>query len=82
MTYKELLQTLADQAAQNYTAYLQSKIDVVLNPSDELLADKTEQYRDSYSRNEKQFTTVLAMVKSDDSLNSEAPEELLGETGK
>jgi hypothetical protein len=82
MTYKELLQTLADQAAQNYTAYLQSKIDVILNPSDELLADKTQQYRDGYERNEKQFITVLAMVKNDESLNSEAPEALLGETGK
>jgi hypothetical protein len=76
MTYKELLQTLADQAAQNYTAYLQSKIDVLLNPSDELLADQTEQYRDSYERNEEKFITVLAIVKSDNSLDSQAPEEL------
>jgi hypothetical protein len=82
MTYKELLQTLADQAAQNYTAYLQSKIDIVLNPSDELLVAKTQQYRDSYERNEKNFGTILAMVKNDESLNSQAPEDLLDETGK
>jgi hypothetical protein len=29
MTYKELLQSLADRAATNYTAYLQSKIEAL-----------------------------------------------------
>ncbi len=29
MTYKELLQTLADKASENYKDYLQSKIDAL-----------------------------------------------------
>jgi hypothetical protein len=75
MTYKELLQALADQASQQYTAYLQSKIEVVQNPSDALLEAKIEQYHDSYTSNEKKFGAILAMVKNGESLDNTAPEE-------
>jgi hypothetical protein len=82
MTYKELLQSLADRAATNYTAYLQSKIDAVEDSEDTLLPEKTEQYRDSYTRMEKQFTAVLAMVKNKESLDNEAPEEVIDDATK
>ncbi len=45
MTYQELLQSLADRAATNYTAYLQSKIDVLADTSDPILPEKTTQYQ-------------------------------------
>jgi len=82
MTYKELLQSLADQASQNYSAYLQSKIDAVISPEDTLLADKTEQYRDGYDWNEKKFGAILAMVKNDQSLEDAAPEDVVKDTQK
>ena len=82
MTYKELLQSLADQASQNYTAYLQSKIDAVTNTDDTLLADKTEQYRDGYEWNEKKFGAILAMVKNDNVLDDVAPENVVNDTQK
>lgn len=76
MTYKELLQTLADQASQQYTAYLQSKIEVIQNPSDALLEAKIQQYQDGYERNEKRFGAILAMVRNGESLENTAPEEI------
>jgi len=82
MTYQELLQTIADRAATNYTAYLQSKIDAVANADDALLPQKTEQYRDSYERMEKKFIAVLASVKSESLLAENAPEEVVDDATK
>ncbi len=82
MTYQELLQSLADRAATNYTAYLQSKIDAVADAEDELLSDKTQQYKDEYERMEKKFTAVLAMVKNEQSLEDHVPEDVVNDAVK
>ena len=82
MTYEELLQSLADRAATNYTAYLQSKIDALINTEDNLLADKTSQYKDEYERMEKKFTAVLAMVKNDQSLDATVSEDIVDDAVK
>lgn len=80
MTYQELLQSLADRAATNYTAYLQSKIDVLTDASDEILPEKTVQYRDEYKRLEDKFTAVLAMVKNGTPLTDTAGEDVIDDT--
>lgn len=77
MTYKELLQTLADQSSANYRNYLQSKIDILLHPEDELLADKIQQYKDASTHFEKKFTAVLALAKNEDELDQTVPEQEL-----
>lgn len=74
MTYKELLQTLADQASTNYEAYLQSKIDALVNVNDTLLPEKTQQYKDASEGFEKKFTAALATVKNEIGLNESVPE--------
>jgi len=74
MTYKELLQTLADQASTNYEAYLQSKIDAVMDMNDTLLPEKTQQYKDAAEAFEKKFTAALATVKNEIGLNESVPE--------
>jgi DNA polymerase I-like protein with 3'-5' exonuclease and polymerase domains len=82
MTYKELLQSLADQASANYSAYLQSKIDAVEDTEDQLLPEKTGQYKDSYERMEKKFIAILSRVKNDGSLEADAPDEVVDDTTK
>ena len=64
MTYKELLQSLADQASDNYKNYLQTKIAAQENTSDELLPQQTQQFKDAAEHLEKKFSAVLATVKS------------------
>jgi hypothetical protein len=75
MTYKELLQTLADQASTNYKDYLQSKIDAIENSSDQLLPERTQQYKDASERLEKKFSAALATVKNEQGLDDFVPEE-------
>jgi len=72
MTYKEILNTLADKTAATYTSYLQSKI-AALSNSDELLADRTEQYRAESERLEKKLVALVATIKNDDSIDEQAP---------
>lgn len=74
MTYKELLQALADQAAVNYKDYLQTKIDALVNSTDSLLPEKTQQYKDAAQGYEKNFITVLAIVKKEQGLDQTVPE--------
>lgn len=74
MTYKELLQTLADQASINYGAYLQSKIDAVMDVNDTLLPERTQQYKDASEVFEKKFSAALATVKNEIGLNESVPE--------
>jgi hypothetical protein len=75
MTYKELLQTLADKSSANYKDYLQSKIDILLRPEDELLTDKVQQYKDASTHYEKKFSAVLAMARNEEELDRTVPEE-------
>lgn len=75
MTYKELLQTLADTASKNYKDYLQSKIDSLIDAEDTLLPEKTQQYKDESERYEKKFSAALATVKNVQGLDEDVPEE-------
>lgn len=75
MTYKDLLQNLADQASDNYKNYLQSKIAAQENSTDELLPQKTQQYKDAAEQFEKKFSAVLATVKNGEGLDQAVPEE-------
>ena len=74
-TYKELLQTLADKSSENYTAYLQSKIGALIHTEDETLADKTQQYKDAAEYFEKKLVAAIAIVKNQEALNENVPEE-------
>jgi hypothetical protein len=74
MTYKELLQTLADKASENYKDYLQSKIDALVNADDSLLPEKTQQYKDECERYEKKFSAALATVKNVQGLDESVAE--------
>lgn len=78
MTYKEILNALAEKTAETYTAYLQSKISS-LTDDDIYLADKTEQYRAEYDRLEKKLVALLATVKNENSKDSAAPESFYEE---
>lgn len=75
MTYKELLKTLADKSSENYTAYLQSKIGALIHTTDETLADKTQQYKDAAEYFEKKLVAAIAIVKNQEALNEDVPEE-------
>lgn len=75
MTYKELLQKLVDQSSENYRNYLQSKIDALTGAKDELLADKTQQYKDAAEYFEKKISAALAIVKNQEALNEIVPDE-------
>jgi len=75
MTYIELLRMLAEKASKNYTDYLQSKIDALLNAEDTLLPEKTLQYKDESELYEKRFSTVLATVKNEQGLDEDVSEE-------
>lgn len=74
MTYKELLQQLADQASSSYKQYLQSKIQTQENAADELLPDQTQQYKDAYEGVEKKFSALLATSKKDEKLDEQVPD--------
>lgn len=73
MTYKEILSTLANQTAETYSSYLQSKISS-LSADDASLADRTEQHRAEAERLEKKLVALIATIKNDNSLNDQAPE--------
>jgi hypothetical protein len=75
MTYKDLLQNLADQATENYKNYLQSKIAAQEDTTDELLPQKTQQYKDATEQFEKKFSAVLATVKNGEELDQAVPDE-------
>lgn len=75
MTYKELLQQLADQAVSNYTQYLQSKIDAQINTEDQLLPETTQHFKDTAEQHEKKFNAVLATVKDQQILDESVSEE-------
>jgi len=77
MTYKEILNALAEKTADTYSTYLQSKISAL--SGDEFLADKTEQYRAESERLEKKLVALLATVKNDNSLDQEAPDNFYEE---
>lgn len=69
MTYKELLEKLADEAVTNYRQYLQSKIDAQINTGEQLLPEKTQYYKDIAEYKEGKFNAVLATVKGEQILN-------------
>lgn len=73
MTYQEILQTLADQTAETYNAYLQAKISA-LSDTDQSVADKTEQHRAEAERLEKKLVALIATIKNDESISKEAPD--------
>lgn len=73
MTYKEILNKLADKTAETYSAYLQSKIS--LAGEDDFAADKTELHRAEADRLEKKLVALLATIKNDNSLDQQAPED-------
>lgn len=73
MTYKEILNSLANKTAETYSAYLQSKVSALAD-SDDFSADKTEQYRAEAERLEKKLVALVATIKNDDSIEEEAPE--------
>ena len=78
MTYKEILNTLAEKTADTYNSYLQSKIASV-SDENHFLADQTEQYRAEYERLEKKLVALLATVKNDESVDNVAPEDFYEE---
>ena len=73
MTYKEILNSLADKTVSTYKSYLDAKISA-LSDTDEFLADKTEQYRAEYERLEKKLIALIATIKKDSSADLEAPD--------
>lgn len=73
MTYKEILNLLANKAVETYNLYLQSKI-AGLEENDGSIADQTELHRSEYDRLEKKLIAMLATVKNDDSLDKEVPD--------
>jgi DNA anti-recombination protein RmuC len=75
MIYKELLQTLADQATSNYKDYLQSKITSLEDIGNEFSQEKTQQYKDAAENLEKKFSAALATVKNGQGLNENVPQE-------
>jgi len=79
MTYKELLQSLADQATDNYKNYLESKIAAQQDADDELLPQKTQQFKDATEKIEKKFSAVLATVKGGEGLDQAIPDEDLND---
>ncbi|WP_432713038.1 hypothetical protein [Pedobacter sp.] len=75
MIYKEILQSLADQACVNYKNYLQSKIESLSNSTDPLMTEKTQHYKDAAEAFEIKFSAALAKVKNGDDLHDSASEE-------
>jgi len=73
MTYKEILNTLANKTVETYDLYLQSKIAGLIE-NDGSIADQTELHRSEYDRLEKKLIAMLATVKNDESINEEVPE--------
>jgi chaperonin cofactor prefoldin len=72
MTYKDILNTLANTSAETYTLYLQSRIEA-LEENNGSLADQIELHRSEYERLDKKLSALLATVKNDESLDKEAP---------
>ena len=71
MTYKELLNDLAERTAETYNSYLESKISSVVDP-DKFSPERTEQHRAEYDRLEKKLIALLATVKNEESADTEA----------
>lgn len=78
MTYKEILNSLAHKTVETYSAYIQSKISA-LSDHDDSLAAQTEQHRSEYERLEKKLVALVALVKNDDSINTEVPDNFYEE---
>lgn len=72
MTYKEVLNSLANKTAETYNLYLQSKISA-LDAADDFHADKTEQHRAEYERLEKKLVALMATIKNEGSLSDQSP---------
>jgi len=78
MTYRELLKELAENASAIYTEYLHSKISIV-EDSDDLLVDKNQSLKDTYSKKEEKLIALIAIVKNGNLIDAEVPEEALEE---
>lgn len=78
MTYKEVLNSLADKTAETYNSYLQSKISA-LDGHDDFLADKVEQFRAEYDRLEKKLVALMATIKNENSLDEQVPADFYDE---
>ena len=78
MTYKDVLNTLVDHTADTYKHYLESKI-ASLDHTDGIIPDQTEQYRAEYDKLEKKLVALLAIVKNDDAINAEVPDDFLAD---
>jgi len=72
MTYKEILNSIADKTAATYKSYLEAKVASV-SDADDFSADKAEQHRSEYERLEKKIIALVALIRKDDLLNEEAP---------
>ncbi len=75
MTYRELLQTLADRATAYHKDYLQSKISALEETREALIEEKAQQYKDAAENVEMKFSAVLATVKNVQGLDEKVPEE-------
>ena len=73
MTYKEMLDSLAEKTAETYNAYLQAKISATVE-NDGISAEKAEQHRAEYERLEKKLVALIATIKNDDSIHEQAPD--------
>ena len=78
MTYKEILNSLANKTIETYSAYIQSKISALADHEGSLAA-QTEQHRSEYERLEKKLVALIALVKNDDSINTEVPDNFYEE---
>ncbi|WP_158798328.1 hypothetical protein [Pedobacter sp. L105] len=78
MTYKDILNTLVDHTADTYKRYLESKI-ATLDSTDGFFHDQTEQYRAEYDKLEKKLVALLAIVKNDDAIHAEVPDNFLAD---
>ncbi|RAJ33341.1 hypothetical protein [Pedobacter cryoconitis] len=73
MTYKEMLNSLAEKTAETYNSYLQAKISTTVE-GDGLSAEKAEQHRSEYERLEKKLVALIATIKNEESINEQAPD--------
>lgn len=73
MTYKEMLNSLAEKTAETYNSYLQAKISTAIE-DDGLSVEKAEQHRAEYERLEKKLVALIATIKNEESINEQAPD--------
>ncbi len=74
MTYRELLQTLANRAAGYYQDYLQAKISALEDIPESEIQQETQQYKDAAESLEMKMSAVLATVK-----NVQGLDEIVGQ---